>query len=543
MMPPSLPELPDHLTALRLLEEADQAIIRFTRDWRFAYLNPAAQRMIRRRSEDLLGRVVWEEYPDIIGTPFRDRGLQAQEEGREITYEEYYPPLATWFRIRAVPDPGGEVTYFLQDITPARMKRALRVIDAGLVGILQWTLDGGVTEANDTCLKMVGYDRADLRAGRINWRAITPPEWTARDEQALEELRRTGRHAAFEKEYIRKNGTRVPLLVGGALFEGSDREGVSFLLDLTRLKETQERLRLALLSGGLGTWDIDRLTGRMTFSEEVPPFYGRPRAVTTLDPEEWFSHWVHPDDRDRMRAVHANTGPTTPEAQFRTLWPDGSTYRWVASYGLNIRDEAGNPVRSVGYTRDITAEKEREAERDTMLRRHRLFMRDLVSSLTEGKFRLCFSESELPEPPPATSRAIELTPPTLSRFRQEVTDVARQLDFPVERTYDLLTAAGEASMNAVTHGGGGLGWVCVGEDGDLIRIWISDHGRGISEEALPRVLEKGMSTTGTLGHGFWLILRCADRCYLLTGPGGTTVVLEQERNAPVPGWLARVSHL
>jgi len=92
-------------------------------------------------------------------------------------------------------------------------------------------------------------------------------------------------------------------------------------------------------------------------------------------------------------------------------------------------------------------------------------------------------------------------------------------------------------MNAVRHGGGGEGLVCASVDAGTVQVWIADRGKGISAEALPQALEKGGSTAGSLGHGFFLILRSVDRCYLLTGPGGTTVVLEQNRQTPEPAWL------
>jgi hypothetical protein len=68
-------------------------------------------------------------------------------------------------------------------------------------------------------------------------------------------------------------------------------------------------------------------------------------------------------------------------------------------------------------------------------------------------------------------------------------------------------------------------------------VWIRDQGTGISHESLPKVLEKGMSTAGSFGHGYYMILRSVDRCFLLTGPDGTTVVLEQDRDAVEHDWL------
>jgi serine/threonine-protein kinase RsbT len=93
-------------------------------------------------------------------------------------------------------------------------------------------------------------------------------------------------------------------------------------------------------------------------------------------------------------------------------------------------------------------------------------------------------------------------------------------------------------MNAVVHAGGGQGSVYADPARGVVQVWVRDAGKGISEEALHRaILEKGFSSAGSLGHGFWMMLKTADRIYLLTGPEGTTVVLEQERTSPEPDWM------
>jgi serine/threonine-protein kinase RsbT len=107
---------------------------------------------------------------------------------------------------------------------------------------------------------------------------------------------------------------------------------------------------------------------------------------------------------------------------------------------------------------------------------------------------------------------------------------------PLERLHDFETAVGEASMNAVQHGGGGKGHVHGDSETGVLQVWIEDQGEGIAEDFIHRAIEQGW-TTGGFGQGFFLMRSCADRIYLLTGPNGTTVVLEQERTVPEPAWL------
>src|SRR3989475_1722976 len=117
-----------------------------------------------------------------------------------------------------------------------------RLVDANIIGITLYR-NGRLHEANDAFLAMVGYDREDLVGGHMHWREIPSDAWHAADERALAELAATGSCAPFEKEYVRKDGRRVPVLVGAAVFEGRQDEGVAFVLDLTERQRTEEALR------------------------------------------------------------------------------------------------------------------------------------------------------------------------------------------------------------------------------------------------------------------------------------------------------------
>jgi len=118
-----------------------------------------------------------------------------------------------------------------------------RLMEANVVGICLWDLNGQVLEANDTFLSMLQYNRGDVVSGRLRWTDLTPAEWRERDERAVAELRSTGTFQAFEKEYFRKDGSRTPVLIGGALFEESGNEAVAFVLDLTERKRAEGAVR------------------------------------------------------------------------------------------------------------------------------------------------------------------------------------------------------------------------------------------------------------------------------------------------------------
>src|SRR5882757_9778080 len=92
-------------------------------------------------------------------------------------------------------------------------------------------------------LDLLGYGREDLVSDRIRWTKLTPSEWAAADQDAIAQLNATGTCKPYEKEYFRKDGSRVPVLVGGAFFEEKRDEGVVFVIDMTERKRAEEALR------------------------------------------------------------------------------------------------------------------------------------------------------------------------------------------------------------------------------------------------------------------------------------------------------------
>lgn len=161
----------------------------------------------------------------------------------------------------------------------------------------------------------------------------------------------------------------------------------------------------------------------------------------------------------------------------------------------------------------------------------RQILRDVLANVTEGRLKLCESRQDLPLPLSQFGETIPLTIQSLRHLRRMIEDVACSLGFAEHRWEDMVTAAGEAAMNAVMHADGGHARVCA-VPGGPIQVWIEDCGRGIAEECLHRAtLERGFTTSGSFGHGFSMIHKMADRVWLLTSAAGTTIVLEQERHS------------
>ncbi|WP_088707967.1 EAL domain-containing protein [Noviherbaspirillum denitrificans] len=131
--------------------------------------------------------------------------------------------------------------------------RLRRLVESNIIGIYFWTVDGTITEANDAFLHLLGYTQQDLQDGKIGLANIAPPGYRAIARKALDTLRARGRIDPVEREYLHRDGTRIPILIGAAFINGEQREGVSFVLDLSERKKAEERIRYMA--------DHDALTG------------------------------------------------------------------------------------------------------------------------------------------------------------------------------------------------------------------------------------------------------------------------------------------
>jgi PAS domain S-box-containing protein len=174
-----------------------------------------------------------------------------------------------------------ENTYLYRDLEE-REARIRRLVDANIVGIFIWNLDGKIIEANEAFLHVVGYRREDLLSGGMRWTDLTPADWRERDERAIAEVRATGSIQPYEKEYISKDGGRVPVLLGAAFFEGSENEGVAFVLDLSdqkRAEEEQKRAQDALLQAQVELARVSRIMTMEQLTSSIAHEVNQPLAA------------------------------------------------------------------------------------------------------------------------------------------------------------------------------------------------------------------------------------------------------------------------
>jgi PAS domain S-box-containing protein len=171
-----------------------------------------------------------------------------RRDGRDIAVEGSIAPIHD--RNGA---PSGSVIVF-RDVTDRRLaergtrrseERFRRLFDANTIGITIADLSGRTLEANDAYLAMIGYSRADLLSSATDWDALVPPEYRQQNREAVAELRSTGIAKPWEKEYVHKDGHRVPVLMGVAMLEASEGTCIAYIVDLSSRRLLEDQLRQA----------------------------------------------------------------------------------------------------------------------------------------------------------------------------------------------------------------------------------------------------------------------------------------------------------
>jgi PAS domain S-box-containing protein len=189
-----------------------------------------------------------------------------------------------------------------------REARIRRLVDSNIIGIMIGDSRGRILEANEAFLDILGYSREDLVAGRIRWTKLTPAEWAAADQDAIAQMSTTGTCKPFEKEYFRKDGSRVPVLVGGAFFEWNRNEGVVFVIDMSDRKRAEEMLRASeqrLLDAQMELAHVNRVTTMGQLAISIAHEVNQPLAAVVANAEaclRWLGRGT-PDLDEARRSV------------------------------------------------------------------------------------------------------------------------------------------------------------------------------------------------------------------------------------------------
>jgi PAS domain S-box-containing protein len=246
--------------------------------------------------------------------------------------------------------------------------RFTRFSEANIIGIFEADFNGAIVVANQAFLEMIGYTQEDLLAGRIRWDEMTPPEFVAVSQRSRQELLKVGVCTPFEKEYIRKDGTRVPILLGSVL--QADHTITGFVLDLTSskqfeqeqqraaaaLRESENRYRYLANSIPQLVWMADSNGTMLDVNQRWVDYTG----LTTAQARQlgWESI-IHPDDVSVLAqawTVAVQQGHSY-QAEGRQRRIDG-VYRWHLHQAIPQTDATGQITRWYGTATDIHDRKQ-----------------------------------------------------------------------------------------------------------------------------------------------------------------------------------------
>ncbi|MFN7948819.1 MAG: PAS domain S-box protein [Blastocatellia bacterium] len=364
-----------------ILESITDAFLALDADWRFTYTNRQMEEMLGRAPGELLGRVIWDEYPGLVGSKFEQAYRRAATEGVASTLTDYYPDHDRWYEVHVYPrlSAGGGIAVYFQNVTERkRQEAALRESRARLeatqanapIGIVETSLDGTYLSVNDEFCRIVGYTRDELLGKNIT--DLTWAEDYPRNHELFEQLT-TGRVPSFrlEKRFVRKDGSLVwadvhrtlvkdadgkPLYVVGAIVDISERR---------RAAEVSARLA-AIVSSSADAIISKTLDGRITswnagaeaiFGYTAEEITGQP--ITRLFPPELVAEEEHILTRIRR-------GENIKHYETVRVTKDGR--RLDVSLTISpIKDGTGKIIGASKILRDVTERKQAEAERERLL--------------------------------------------------------------------------------------------------------------------------------------------------------------------------------
>ncbi|MEO8440530.1 MAG: PAS domain S-box protein [Spartobacteria bacterium] len=358
-----------------LIASTDIGTIFLNRELRIKRFTPRVQELfniiasdIGRPLSDLTRKIDYTKLPEDAEQVLRD--LVPIE--CEVQHE-----TGQYFLVRIVPYRTAEdridgVVINFVDITKRRKaeeqvrkseQRFRRGFEIETVGIRYFTVEGEITGANDAFLRMTGYSRLDLENGRLRWDTMTPEEFIPESKRAIAEFLENGVTTPYEKQYIRKDGSRFWALFAATRLD--EKEGIEFVIDISRqkggeeaLRASEERFRQFGENSADVLWITDAKTRELEYlSPAFETIWGESRDAIMRDGRRW-NELLHPDDRPRLEGTLERllAGESTTIA-YRVVRPNDGEVRWIRDTGFPIRNESGQITRVAGVAQDVTGER------------------------------------------------------------------------------------------------------------------------------------------------------------------------------------------
>ena len=365
---------------LDTVEGMSDGFVTLDADWCFNYVNSRAEALLQHSRKALLGKNLWEVFPEGVGSVFEREFRQARDTGTSSFFDAQYAPLRTWFRVTASPS-GAELAVYFRDISEDRARaQKLRLLQSAVermndivlitrAGEIDAPLGPRIVYANRAFERLTGFSVAEVagQTPRILQGAETDRTELGRIRDALARCEPVRAELVNYSRDGRKYWVEIDVT---PLTDdlGTATHFVSLQRDITARREAELQIRLdeerfRLIAGAMNDviWDLDIHSGTIWWSNQL-------KAVFGYDPEGGFNidDWracIHPDDRARVQdsIAHFLSGDLAHwQDEYRFIRADGSI-AYVSDRGSTICDPTGRAVRAVGAISDQTAAREAEA--------------------------------------------------------------------------------------------------------------------------------------------------------------------------------------
>ncbi len=363
-----------------ILESMGDAFYAIDDQWRIVYANRRALEFWGLGRERVVGRIIWESLPQLVGTLNETVLRRVKAEQRPLAFELPSPTTGRWVNVTVAPWADGVMVYWRDVTTRRRAEQALRASEehlrlaqeAGGIGTWEWDLITGAMTWSAQMFRTLGLEPGsggDLM--RMLLDAVHPADRHWAEKSFLEVSRRLGRVRIEPRILWPSNETRWIVFLGQVEGDAEGRparmlgitiDGTSRRLAEDAIRADAERLRLAMRAGGLASWEFDLLNQVRIWSPEAATMIGLRSDAMRMSRAEW-ARMIHPDDLERVRQDFnaAVEGSGDYASEYRVLGPDAGT-RWTAVRGTVLRDAEGRPARLMGVVQDVTERKQSAAQ-------------------------------------------------------------------------------------------------------------------------------------------------------------------------------------
>jgi PAS domain S-box-containing protein len=357
-----------------IIESISDGFVALDREWCFTYVNAEAARLAHMNQSEMIGKKVWELFPQAIGSPVYNELQRSMEEQTPVTQEVVYTEYRQTLRLRAYPSTSG-ISIYIVDISKEKEAAASTALLAAIVesssdAIIGEDLDGVIKTWNKGAEQIFGYTAAEMIGQPVTVLAV--PGGADELPMILERICRGERVEHYETLRRTKSGRVVDVSLTVSPIRNAEGQVVGaskVARDITdrkaaeqALRSSEARLTMALEAGSMGVWEWDIRSGRVAWSSQLEVMHG-------IEPGSFggtFDHFrrkIHSADRDRVldalaRAVEARADYRT---EYRAERPD-QRLMWVETCGRIVFDECGEPDRMLGVSMDITARKAADEE-------------------------------------------------------------------------------------------------------------------------------------------------------------------------------------